>query len=161
MCSLNEKSLKVLQSWRVGVREETIDDERLTLLHIFNGTKSPMYVARMDTHELLYTNKALDELIGSGNAGRKCYEALQEKNYPCDFCTNGQLKEVGDVYIWEFHYARNRWYRCIDQAILWHDGSIVRLEIAFDITDIKEKEKEQDKETAILKEAMSIVAGAY
>lgn len=159
MCSLNEKSLKVLKSWRLGVSDEDLPDERLSLLHIFNGTTSPMYVARMDTYELLYTNRALDALVGPDNIGKKCHEVLQDEEYPCNFCTNGEIKEVGDIYVWEFHHNCGRWYRCIDQAILWHDGSIVRLEIAFDITDMKNKEAKQDEETTILREAISIVTG--
>ena len=150
MCKINEKSLKVLKSWRRGVQDEDLSEEMLVLLHIFNGTDALMYVARMDTHELLYTNRALDELIGPGQIGKKCYEALQDKDYPCDFCTNDQQETVGDVYVWEFYHPRGKWYRCTDKTIPWIDGSIVRLEIALDITDIKKKE-------LYLKEAISII----
>jgi len=150
MCKINERSLQVLKSWRRGVRDENLSDETLILLHIFNGIDTPMYVARMDTHELLYTNRALDELIGPGQVGKKCYEALQGNDFPCDFCTNDQLKNTNDVYVWEFCHPHGRWYRCIDKAIPWVDGSIVRLEIAHDITDIKEKE-------LYLKQAISII----
>ena len=154
MCSLNEASLKVLKSWRMGVGTEDLPNERLVLLHIFNGTDSPMYVARMDTHELLYANRALKQLVGDNIIGKKCYEALQDNDFPCDFCTNNQIKNEGDIYTWEFHHTKWRWYKCIDEAIRWVDDSIVRLEIAIDITDIKSEELN-------LKEAIKIITRDY
>lgn len=150
MCRFANSSLGILNGLRIGLGSEGIKNEMLMLLHIFNGTDTPMYVARMDTHELLYTNRALDELIGTGHVGGKCYEVLQDRNSPCDFCTNDHLNNVGDIYTWEFYHPRGRWYRCTDKAIEWIDGSIVRLEIATDITDVKENE-------LYLKEALSII----
>ncbi|MDF1534803.1 MAG: PAS domain S-box protein [Methanosarcinaceae archaeon] len=46
-----------------------------------------------------------------------------------------------DIYEWE-HYNNNveRWYSIRDRAIPWHDGHIVRLEIAMDITENKNNE---------------------
>jgi len=47
----------------------------------------------------------------------------------------------GKTYTWEFlNTITNRWYLIKDKAIIWHDGRIVRLEIATDITESKEAE---------------------
>jgi len=47
------------------------------------------------------------------------------------------------VYHWEFENTVNdRWYDIHDRAIEWVDGRIARLEIATDITDRKNTEKE-------------------
>ena len=92
----------------------------------------------MDTYRLLYVNSATTKLTGA-KVGDICYRALQSEYAPCNFCTNEYLKEIGDEYIWEFKCGRdNRWYKCIDRAIRWTDGSMVRMELAVDITEIKE-----------------------
>jgi len=116
-----------------------------------------VYVASMDTYEILYTNKALDDILGVDVTGMKCYEVLQGGKEPCLFCTNDKIKELGDVYTWEFYHPRGRWYKCVDKAITWYDGSLVRLEIAVDITDMKIKELELNSTVDNLKEAISII----
>ncbi|MGB5830989.1 MAG: EAL domain-containing protein, partial [Thiohalocapsa sp.] len=66
---------------------------------------------------------------------------------PCGFCTNDRLVDANgqptDPYVWD---ARNtvlgRWFHCIDRAIRWVDGRIVRMEIAIDITERKRAEEE-------------------
>lgn len=46
------------------------------------------------------------------------------------------------IHVWEFQNTANRrWYQCRDQAIKWIDGRIVRLEVAIDITEIKQNEE--------------------
>ena len=132
-------------------------NEELSLLSIFENMDSPVYVATMDTYKILYTNKALDELLGMDVTGLTCHEALQGESEPCLFCTNDKIKELGDVYIWEFCRKSGRWYKCVDKAITWYDGSLVRLEIAVDITDMKIKELELNSTVDNLKEAISII----
>jgi len=41
--------------------------------------------------------------------------------------------------------ATGNWYQCIDRAIPWTNGRLVRLEIAFDISDRKEIERIKDE----------------
>lgn len=152
MCkySIGGQEMDTLRSWRGDVQKK-LGDERKALIHIFQNVDIPMYVATMDTHIILLTNHALEKLVGANVVGKKCHEVLQGRTLPCDFCTNEELKKAGDVYVWEFFHDRGRWYRCIDTAIPWHDGSLVRFEMAIDITDMKVIENN-------LRTAMSIVA---
>jgi signal transduction histidine kinase/CheY-like chemotaxis protein len=65
--------------------------------------------------------------------------------------------EPGDVYISESRNTRNgNWYLCRDRAIRWIDGRIVRLEIATDITHLKETEKTLTKAKEEAEEATRI-----
>jgi signal transduction histidine kinase len=49
------------------------------------------------------------------------------------------------IIVWEFKNTINgQWYECHDSAIHWTDSRIVRIEIASDITERKELEKEID-----------------
>ena len=106
-----------------------------------------VYVADMQTHKLLFSNKAFNNLFGE-HFGEKCYSVIQKgQAEPCDFCTNHLLlDEQGNPkkpYVWEFQNTISKlWYQLRDQAIRWIDGRIVRLEIATDISDRKKVEEE-------------------
>ena len=104
-----------------------------------------VYVADMESHEVLFVNKLSKEVFGD-ITGRVCWESIQAgQSGPCAFCTNSRLINPdgtpADPVIWEFqNTGNNRWYECRDQAIRWIDGRLVRLEIAADITDRKKLE---------------------
>ncbi len=117
---------------------------------ILNSLDALVYVADMQTHELLFFNDYGRSVWGEPE-GRKCYQVLQQgQDSPCAFCTNDKLLnaqgEPAGVYVWEFQNTRNgRWYQCRDQAIRWIDGRLVRMEIATDITDLKLLESELEE----------------
>ncbi len=113
-------------------------------LEIFDEIDAPVYVADPETYEILYANKAIKRFFGKKLIGKKCYQAFQNLDKPCPFCTNKYIfgENLGKTYIWDFQNKRNgRWYHCIDRAIKWHDGRYVRFEIAIDITDRKRFEE--------------------
>jgi PAS domain S-box-containing protein len=68
---------------------------------------------------------------------------LQNKNGPCDFCTNSKLNEIQKGYYeWEYkNPITQRTYSLRDSFIDWPDGRKLRMEIATDITELKEKEE--------------------
>jgi len=113
---------------------------------LFDSMNAVVYVADLETYQLLYVNRFAEEFFGPGWQGLKCYHYLQQGiDHPCDFCTNPQLisnGEDGSSITWEFLNTRNkRWYECFDKAIRWPDGRLVRLEVAVDVTERKELEK--------------------
>lgn len=119
--------------------EKELDLERQQLLSIFESINEVVYVSDPHTHEVLYTNKASKDLFGNV-VGQKCYKAFQNLESPCPFCTNKHIfgRSEGQPYIWEFQNRINHhWFRCIDKAIHWPDGRMVRYEMAIDITDRK------------------------
>jgi PAS domain S-box-containing protein len=109
---------------------------------VMDSLDALVYVADMDTYEILFINKSGRELFGD-ITGSICWQSLQSgKNGPCSFCSNKYLLDengnIRDVYIWEFqNTVTERWYHLQDRAITWIDGRIVRLEIATDITERK------------------------
>ncbi len=125
-----------------------LGEERLRL--ILDGLNALVYVADMETHELLFMNKYGRDIWGE-RGGRKCWQVLQTgQDGPCAFCTNAQLLSADGaptgVYAWEFQNTVTRqWFDCRDQAIRWHDGRLVRMEIATDITLRKQATEEISK----------------
>jgi len=140
--------------------EQQLNLERNKWLYIFDNIGEPVYVATMDTYEILYANQAVRSAFGVNN-NDKCYEILQGGQEQCDFCTNSMIKKPGDEVVWEFQNRRNgRWYRCIDRGIRWSDGRLVRLELAVDITDLKNSQESQEEWIAILKQAIKLATDA-
>jgi signal transduction histidine kinase len=117
---------------------------------IFDAAEMVLYVADMQTYELLFMNARAKGLWGHHRVGQKCYKVLQAgQERPCEFCTNARLIENGQAahpVVWEFQNTVNkRWYLCIDKAIPWSDGRLVRMEVAIDITDRRQHEEFRDQ----------------
>lgn len=76
----------------------------LSITTILNSLDAAVYVADLDTHEMIFMNKFAMENWGE-NTGAPCYSILQkEQDKPCEFCTNHLLvDEAGEptgVYVW-------------------------------------------------------------
>ncbi len=114
-------------------------------LAIMDGFEGAVYVADMQTYKILYVNNYIEKYFGKNLIGKKCYKVLHiGQDKPCHFCTNDRLivdGRPGPPVIWDFQNTNTGlWYQCIDKAILWPDGRLVRLEIAVDITEHKKAE---------------------
>lgn len=124
-------------------------------LKILDGLKAIVYVSDMQTYEILYINKYTRDIFGDIE-GKICWKTIQQgQETPCEFCTNSLLVDnkgkPTDVYNWEFCNTRNnRWYDMYDRAIEWTDSRIVRLEIAYDVTDRKHSEHALARRTRAL-----------
>jgi PAS domain S-box-containing protein len=131
------------------------------LISIFDSIDEPVYVSDPDTYTILYANSALKGRFGENIRGRKCHGVFQNLDVPCDFCTNPLIfgENTGKTHIWEFqNKVDNRWYRCIDRAIKWPDGRMVRYEMAIDVHEHKLMEEalqRSEKKYRILVEAMN------
>jgi PAS domain S-box-containing protein len=135
---------------------EAIEIERNRILSTLDGIDDVIYVADMETYELLHVNETFRKTWGEDTLGKKCYRVIQGRDEPCPFCTNEKIlgEYRGRSYVWEFQNEETKtWYRCSDKAIHWNDGRIVRFEMASDITNIKKTEaalQERAKEQACL-----------
>ncbi|HEY6838256.1 MAG TPA: ATP-binding protein [Geobacteraceae bacterium] len=130
--------------------EEALLAQFTQMSTIFDSLHTLVYVADLETNELLYLNKYGTTLFGTDWQGKKCFEVLQAGDTsPCDYCTNDRLVRDGQPQpdcVWEFHNSvTDRWYQCIDRAITWPDGRLVRLEIAVDISERKQVEQLKDE----------------
>lgn len=129
---------------------QALQDQFKQLTTIFDSINALVYVADLKTYEILYLNRFGAALFGADWQGKSCYEMFQaDRKAPCPFCTNEQLVADGKPlppYIWEYqNTVAGKWYQCIDRAIPWTDKRLVRLEIAFDISDRKEMERMKDE----------------
>lgn len=112
---------------------------------IMDGIEGAIYVADMQTYNLLHVNNYIEKHFGKNLVGKKCYKVLHERqDKPCAFCTNDRLLvngKPGPPLIWDYHNSKTGfWYQYIDRAIKWPDGRFVRLQVAIDITERKQAE---------------------
>ena len=132
-----------------------------TLLAILDGIDATVYVADMESYEILFMNKYMIDAFGGDFAGRLCYQVFRGLSHPCDHCTNFRMFDAQGqptgVCTWE---AQNpitqKWYINHDRAIRWYDGRIVKLQIATDITERKQAEEEKEKLQAQLTQAQKM-----
>lgn len=125
----------------------------------FDGLNELIYVADRESYELLYLNKCGLQVFGYDNfeqvKGKKCYEVLQGRTEPCDFCNNDLLTE-DSYYEWERdNEIADGHFLLKDKLVDWDgNGRLVRLEIALDVTkSTREKKKLQetlDREQEVL-----------
>ena len=128
-------------------KHEQLKSEQQQLLSIFDSINHAIYVADPKTYEILYTNSKLRDSLKQDVTGKKCYEAIQNKSHPCDFCTNDIiLKNRGKPYKWEYRNPiTQKDYELTDKIITWPDGRSVRMELAVDITERKKALEEIKK----------------
>jgi PAS domain S-box-containing protein len=126
--------------------EDALEDSHRRITTVLDSIDSLVYVADLNSYELLFLNKFGRDIFGD-KLGQKCWQAIQKgQTGPCSFCTNDKLvSDTGiptGVYRWEFQNTVNgRCYDCRDQAIPWTGKELVRMEIATDITEQKKAEK--------------------
>ena len=113
---------------------------------VLNSISVNIYVANLDTDDILFMNKHMQDEFGGNFIGEKCFKILKDFDERCPSCpTPFLINEKGKPtagYIWEtFNDKTKRWYLNNDRAITWEDGQLVRLEVSVDVTERKEAEK--------------------
>ena len=100
---------------------------------LFEEIKEYVYVADMETYEVVYMNKVLRDALGCGpeydHCKKSCYSLLQGKKEPCEFCTNARLKE-DEIYRWIFFNPILKKAMILQDVLIRKDGRSYRLEIA-------------------------------
>src|ERR1039457_7176800 len=145
------------------IAEEALNASLDSLIAILNGIDAFVYVADMNSYELLFNNEVTKDCFGN-IVGQQCWKALQAgQSGPCPFCSNDKLldgtgKPTG-TFRWEFQNTVNGcWYDIRDRAIQWVDERFVRLEIATDITERKRLEMKLQESLSLLSASLESTA---
>ena len=138
---------------------ERLHEEHEQLLSIFDNLEEAIYVCDPATYEVLYANAVLRRQLGDV-VGKPCFEVFQRRDSPCPHCTNDRIfgDNLGRTHLWEFRNPiAERSYHCIDRAIRWPDGRMVRCEIAIDVEDLRKMESQRERLERL--EALGVLAG--
>ncbi len=130
-------------------------DYKKISLFVAESVEDLIYLSDLETYQLYYINKnTIDEFSKHDKnftwEGRKCYEVLQGKNSPCEFCTN-KLLSKDEFYIWEYLNPITGKHYLLKDKLVEIDGKTLRVEIATDTTthfllnqDLSQKLTEQE-----------------
>ncbi len=143
--------------------EQSLAESHQTIHTILNSIEATIYVADLETHEILFMNKHMKKIFGGDLQGEKCYQAFWNKDRPCSQCTNKKLVGPDNIHLEVVAHEgenpmTNRWYAYHDRAIRWLDHRLVRFQIAFDITEMKALEKEKERSEEQLRKVQKMEA---
>ncbi len=135
----------MLQRAHLDDKVNFLTENNKTSAYIMDNADNISYISDVDTYDLLYLNKTGMDAIGNPSKeemqSKKCYELLQGKTEPCEFCTNDIIDE-NDFYEWtHFNPLINKTFLVKDKLIPFR-GNVARLEIAVDITKLNSLEAE-------------------
>ncbi|MBT8350175.1 MAG: PAS domain S-box protein [Deltaproteobacteria bacterium] len=141
---------------------EDLRSSQERFLTVLNSIDATVYVADMETYEILFMNKFMIDSYGQNLTGKICWDVFRGESQQCGHCTNDKLiTENGEpkgVCVWQGNNPiTGKWYVNYDRAITWTDGRMVRIQIATDITDLKEMEEKLQQAQKL--EAVGTLAG--
>ncbi len=130
--------------------EKNRRESHKTLLTILNSIDATIYVSDMQTHEILFMNQFMIDSFGGDFTGDICHEVFQNSTGVCKHCPNEKLltesNDPRENVVWEGQNPITKsWYMNHDRAVKWVNGNMVHLQIAMDITQLKELQEKQNK----------------
>ena len=126
--------------------QKTISESHERFLTVLDSIDADVYVADLETYEILFMNEHMRECFGQDFVGEICWDVFRHDSEPCSHCTNDKLLDSdgqpAGVYVWECkNPITKKWYTNFDRAIRWDDDRYVRLQVATDITERKKAEQ--------------------
>ena len=98
-------------------------------------------------YNIQYVNPVIKKEFGSIN-GRKCYDYLYDRSEMCPFCKN-DIVFAGKSILWDrYSHKNDRYYDLFDMPFKNPDGSISKIQIFNDISELK-KNQETLKEKVV------------
>jgi len=120
--------------------KEIIRHERDRLTAILDSMQDGVYIVNRNW-DIEYINPVLVREFGEAE-GKKCYEYFHDRTEACPWCKNSEVF-AGKTVRWQWTSTRNnKTYDLIDTPLHNADGSISKLEIFHDITELKKVQEE-------------------
>jgi PAS domain S-box-containing protein len=143
--------------------QKALIDSHVRFLMVLDSIDADIYVSDMENYEVLLTNRHMRESFSDDLVGKTCHQVFRNESIPCSHCTNDKLLDSdgnpAGVCVWEGkNPITGKWYINYDRAVKWVDGRFVRLQIATDISRIKDLEKESLRIQAQLQQAQKMEA---
>ena len=132
------------------------------LATILDSIDADIHVSDMETRIILLANRHMKKTYGDDIVGKRCHQVVSGLDMPCPRCEEHSLLDEngrpGESCSWEEKSPVNgRWYIVYARAIVWEDGRIVQLQVATDVTAMKEMEARLQRAQKM--EAIGTLAG--
>jgi len=138
--------IKTLRQKIAELEEENIKNRRLieawrdlwaqyeAMIEAFDGL---IYICS-ENYEVEFMNQRFIERTGYYPLGQKCYQALHGRDAICPWCVNERVFR-GEKVTWEVRSPKDhRWYRVANTPIRHADGSMSKMALIQDITELKQ-----------------------
>ncbi|MEG0355750.1 MAG: diguanylate cyclase, partial [Lachnospiraceae bacterium] len=106
---------------------------------VLDAINEGVYVCDKDTYELIYVNEyvcSFSQVDREECKGKKCYEVLQHRDTPCEFCPLSKMSEE-KVYTRLFRVPNTAvTFLMRGRNINWN-GTMVHLEVAVDVSKVE------------------------
>lgn len=146
--------------------ESVVNDmarEKNQLQTIFDAMPQCVYVSDLWNHNIYYANPSVISIHGSIGAS-PCYKLFHNREEPCLFCNNAELINGGGSIKWDLYNEKlGRHFQIIDQIIDWPGVGKARLEIATDVTELKQQSRRNQALLEAMPDMMFVLAedGTY
>lgn len=132
----------LLSSW---IKQRLLENElKLSYSRIYkvlNNINVMILIIDLTNYDVLFVNNYAKKELGDVE-GKKCWELFyKNQKGTCNFCSNKLLlqnKNNNKFIKWEYYNEINKkWYEFCDRIIDWVDKPLVKMHVAFDITERK------------------------
>ncbi len=133
---------RIIAALNVGQKQRRIDwykgvieDTNKQLHGILSTLKDPAYVVSPE-YQILYMNRAAEEIFGEGLRGGACFHLFYDRTDPCEICA----KSKGPVR-WRAVLKNGKSYRFISALIRNERGEVEKIAVGTDVTPDEEVRK--------------------
>ena len=133
---------RIIAALNVGQKQRRIDwykgvieDTNKQLHGILSTLKDPAYVVTPE-YQILYMNRAAEEIFGEGLRGGACFHLFYDRTDPCEICA----KSKGSVR-WRAVLKNGKSYRFISALIRNERGEVEKIAVGTDVTPDEEVRK--------------------
>ncbi len=143
--------------------EAELKNSHEILLTVVDSIDADIFVADMETHDILLMNRHMQDSYGGDRTGEKCWQVFKQDEASCRQCPMPKLVDTEGhptgLYVWEDQSrVTGRHYLNFDRAIRWTDGRLVQLQIAMDVTELTRIQKEKLNLEVQLRQAQKMEA---
>ena len=133
---------RIIAALNVGQKQRRIDwyrrvieDTNKQLHGILSTLKDPAYVVSPE-YQILYMNRAAEEIFGEGLRGGACYHLFYDRADPCEICA----KSKGPAR-WRAVLKNGKSYRFVSALIRNDRGEVEKIAVGTDVTPDEEVRK--------------------
>jgi len=127
--------------------EQQLINERQQFLDLLNAIPEPIYVSDLVTSEILFANKAKQNIFGNELNGGICYQVFHNSDKPCEKCQKHKFSKNKNAEIrWEvFNEKVHRHFYNIEKILTWHNNKPAKFQLSLDLTELKKAEQQINK----------------
>ena len=106
---------------------------------MMESMKNASYICSPELY-IEYMNPAMIDRVGTETTGELCYKTIYDRSEKCSWCAFDQVKKGEHVDYEVADPKDNRYYSVTNSPIFHSDGSVLKLTIFHDITQIRDIE---------------------